>query len=112
MELSNLIVVCDNMDLRPGCVRLKSSGSSGGQKGLESIINRVGTKEFSRLFIGIGRPEFGGEVVTHVLSRPSKLEAEAIATAMEFCADQIISLLETPFAKVATQINSYKKNEI
>lgn len=111
MDLSNLVVVCDNMDLAPGHLRLKSGGSSGGQKGLQSIIDRVGTKDFCRLFIGIGRPSFDNDVISHVLSKAPKDESLLIYNAMEFAAKEIISLTNSTYQKVATSINSYNPDE-
>ncbi|MGE5390646.1 MAG: aminoacyl-tRNA hydrolase [Deltaproteobacteria bacterium] len=55
-DLSDLIVVFDDMDLPVGSLRLRADGGSGGHKGLTSIIERLGSREFSRLRLGIGRP--------------------------------------------------------
>ncbi len=52
----SLIVVCDDCDLPPGKIRVRPRGGPGGQKGLESIIARIGTEEFTRVRMGIGRP--------------------------------------------------------
>ena len=65
-----LIVAVDNMDLSPGRVRLKPRGSSAGHNGLKSIIEVLGTSEFHRLYIGVGRPASGVSVIDHVLGRP------------------------------------------
>lgn len=67
VPLSRLMVVCDDLDLPFGTLRLRPSGSSGGQNGLRSIIAQLGTQEFARLRIGVGRPR--GDAVDHVLSR-------------------------------------------
>ena len=61
----DLLVVGDDIDLRLGRVRLRRSGSAGGHNGLRSIIAALGTDEFHRLRIGVGR---AGEVVNHVLA--------------------------------------------
>jgi len=63
-----LIVVLDDADLPMGRMRLRPGGSSGGHKGLDSIIAGVGAGEFVRLRVGIGRSESGGALVEHVLS--------------------------------------------
>jgi len=70
---SDLLVVTDDIDLPLGRVRLRRSGSAGGHNGLRDIIGVLGTNEFARLRIGIGR---GGEAVDHVLAtfRPSERE--------------------------------------
>lgn len=56
-EKSDLLVILDDLDLVLGQIRLREQGSSGGHKGLESIIETLGTQRFSRLRIGIGQPE-------------------------------------------------------
>ncbi len=54
--LENLLVVCDDMDLGLGVIKIRPGGSSGGQRGLGSIVESLGTQEFPRLRIGISRP--------------------------------------------------------
>lgn len=79
-----LIVVCDQLDLPAGMIRLRSKGSSAGQRGLQSIIEAFGSTEFVRVYIGIGRPSGGQSVVDYVLSESDdpRLE-EGIAKATE-----------------------------
>lgn len=55
-EIDNIIIVHDDLDLEKGAVRIKQDGSSGGHKGIGSIIDSLGSKDFLRLRIGIGRP--------------------------------------------------------
>jgi PTH1 family peptidyl-tRNA hydrolase len=66
-ELSDVLVVVDDVDLPTGKLRLRDKGSAGGHNGLKSIISHLGTNEFPRLRIGVGpRPE-GSEMVEYVL---------------------------------------------
>jgi len=80
----DLLVVADDVDLPLGKVRLRRGGSAGGHNGLRDIIAALGSNEFNRLRVGIGR---AGETVDHVLSTFKKderdLAAEAIATAAD-----------------------------
>jgi len=64
-----ILVICDDFNLRKGKLRLKKSGSSGGHKGLESIIEYLSSKEFPRLRLGIGRWEGDFEPVEYVLEK-------------------------------------------
>jgi PTH1 family peptidyl-tRNA hydrolase len=56
IDLKDLLVVCDDLDLEFGRIRMRPEGSYGGHRGLESVIAALGSKEFSRLRIGIDRP--------------------------------------------------------
>ncbi len=64
-----LLVVCDDLDLEFGLLRLRASGSTGGHRGLASIVEHLDSSDFPRLRVGIGRPQPGdGEVIDYVLS--------------------------------------------
>ena len=73
----DLLVVCDDLDLPVGRIRLRTNGSSGGQNGLKNIIDLLGTQEFARLRVGISRPA-RGDAKDHVLNDFSRDEAPVI----------------------------------
>ena len=64
---ADLLVVHDDLDLPFGAIRLRAEGSAGGHRGVQSIIDELGTREFARLRIGIGRPQEGEDTVDYVL---------------------------------------------
>lgn len=73
-----LLVVCDDVNLDLGRLRLRESGSAGGHKGLSSIIAALGTESFARLRLGVGPGPGGADLADFVLSRvPKRLEEEA-----------------------------------
>jgi len=74
IDLDNLLVVCDDLDLEFGRLKLRPSGSSGGHRGLKSIIDSLGSQEFPRLRIGIGRSSQEIEASVYVLSPFSRRE--------------------------------------
>jgi len=104
----DLLVVCDNLDLSPGSCRLRLRGSSGGQKGLESVILALGTDDFMRLTVGIGRPSHKGKIVGHVLTAPSREEAALLAQGVEKAASAVLELLESGPKEV---MNAYNRKE-
>jgi len=86
LPCEDLLVLCDDMNLPTGKLRFRSQGSSGGQKGLEDIIRRLGTDAFSRLRIGIGAAPDGWDWADYVLSRftpgeRSEVERAVVAAA-------------------------------
>jgi peptidyl-tRNA hydrolase, PTH1 family len=70
LSVSHLIIICDNLDLPPGSVRIRRGGSDAGHNGLKSVISSIGTPDFLRIYVGIGRPKQGCSVVDHVLGLP------------------------------------------
>lgn len=102
--VSDILVVCDNLDLPVGSCRLKARGSSAGHNGLASLIQHAGTSDFKRLYVGIGRPP-NGTVVEHVLGLPEVSERGALATAVRAAADGVLSLFEEPIEKVMNELN-------
>lgn len=65
----DILVVCDDLSLSVGKLRIRANGSSGGQKGLADILQRLGTQEIPRLRIGIGATPSGWDTADYVLSR-------------------------------------------
>jgi peptidyl-tRNA hydrolase, PTH1 family len=83
----DLLVLCDDLNLPVGKLRLRGQGSSGGQKGLEDIIQRLGTDQFSRLRIGIGTAPEGRDWADYVLSRFTPEEVPVIEQAVGLAAE-------------------------
>jgi len=82
VELSDLLVIYDDMDLPLGTVRLRPKGSAGGHKGMDSIIRSLGNQQFPRLRFGIGRPPHG-DAIDYVLSEFTEDEKAAMERAYE-----------------------------
>jgi PTH1 family peptidyl-tRNA hydrolase len=85
----NLLVVCDDLNLPVGKLRLRTGGSSGGQKGLEDIIQKLGTDQFARLRIGIGAAPPQWDWADYVLSEFAADERPIIEQALEQAADAV-----------------------
>jgi len=85
----DLLVVSDDINLPVAKLRFRLKGSSGGQKGLEDIIGRLGTEEFARLRIGIGPPPEGWDWADWVLSKFTKEEIADMEEAVWKAADAV-----------------------
>lgn len=101
----DLLVVCDNLDLNPGICRLKSDGSSTGQKGLSSVIENLRTTNFMRLYFGIGRPHLKEDIVDYVLNKFPADERMLVDKAIARAAESILGLLHMPVEKVMNVVN-------
>ncbi len=86
IECADLLVICDDLDLPDGRIRLRSSGSGGGQKGLSDILRHLSTDEVPRLRLGIGSVHKSA-TVEHVLSRFSPHEQVTADQAVRMAAD-------------------------
>lgn len=79
---ADLIVIYDDLDLNLGRVRIRAQGSSGGHRGMKSMIARVGSTEFARIRLGISHPD-ADEVIDHVLSPFTPSEMEILTPALQ-----------------------------
>lgn len=101
-----LVIVCDDLDLPPGTLRLRLKGSAGGHNGVKSILAHLGTEEFPRIRLGIGRPPFDITVVDYVLANFSKSERVLVGGAVDRAADAILKTFSEPFDRVMTAFNA------
>lgn len=111
----NLIVVYDDISLPTGSMRIRKKGSSGGQKGLESIIEHIGTDSFLRIRIGVGsptqniHPDSKQGVAEYVLGDISKTELPLINDVIDDAIDAVEMIVSN---KVEEAMNKYNKRGI
>jgi len=105
MPLTGLLVVVDDADLPLGEIRLRPRGSSGGHHGLESIEQHLGSREFARLRIGIGRADGAREITDYVLGRFSATDAALMKRVLARAVDQIECWLAGGIEKAMSQFN-------
>lgn len=101
-----VLVVCDDIALPPGKLRLRAQGSAGGHNGLKSIQQHLGSEEYPRLRVGVGgkpHPEY--DLADWVLSRPAGEDAKAVADAVKRAAKAIPVILEKGVERASEQIN-------
>jgi len=96
ISLNDLLVICDDLDLPLGKIRLRQSGGSGGHKGMRSIIFALRSDSFPRIRVGIGRPEVEGipstnedVIVNYVLGNFTPQEEEVVKSTITRVADAI-----------------------
>jgi PTH1 family peptidyl-tRNA hydrolase len=87
LDLDDLLIICDDFNLALGRIRMRPNGSAGGQNGLNDIINRLGSRDFGRLRLGIGKPPPNWEVSNYVLGKFGEDDRSVIGKSVARCAD-------------------------
>ncbi len=105
VPLARLLVVVDDADLPVGELRLRPGGSAGGHHGLESVEARLGTREYARLRIGIGRQSAKREITSHVLGRFNAAEAALMDKVINVASNQMECWLDAGIQKAMSQFN-------
>ena len=106
---NKLIVIHDDLDLEPGRLRIKLSGGHGGHNGIKSIIEALGTSEFIRLKIGIGRPAPGQNSADYVLERMTQDEMAIIEPCLARAVDALECLIHRGPDVAMNQFNIREK---
>ncbi len=99
------LVVCDDMALPFGRLRLRPAGSDGGHNGLGSIISHLGRSDFPRLRIGIDAPELSSEGIDYVLERFPKEQEELLPEVLERAADACIAVATQGLDRAMNRFN-------
>ena len=107
---TDLLVVCDDLDLPLGKLRIRESAGSGGQKGLKDVAAKLGTQNFARIRIGIGRPSSTDQVVDFVLTPFRKDEKDEIDLAIQNAADAARLWVERGAQEAMNRYNVAEKN--
>ena len=101
-----ILVAHDELDLGPGCVRLKSGGGHGGHNGLRDLISHLGGRDFHRLRLGIGHPGSAKDVVDYVLTRPSVADRRSIDDAIDDTVRELPGIVAGDFANAMNRLHS------
>ena len=105
-NVEDLLVVCDDINLELGTIRLKKQGSSGGHKGLASIIHTLKRDDFPRLKVGIATEVHKGDITNYVLTPFKRKQYRIAAYAVAMARDAVASMIEDG---IDTAMNTYNK---
>ena len=105
-EMSQILVVHDELDLDTGIARLKIGGGHGGNNGLRDIIKQTGTKDFARLRVGIGHPGVGRDVSNYVIKSANKSEQQSIDNAIAESLRVIELIVQGDFPRAMNELHT------
>ncbi len=83
IEKEKILVIYDDMDIDPGKIKIRKKGSSGGHNGIKSIIQMIGTEDFTRIRVGIGRPMHKGDEINYVIGAIPEVELKKLEEGTE-----------------------------
>jgi PTH1 family peptidyl-tRNA hydrolase len=110
VPLTRVLILVDDADLPLGEIRLRPGGSSGGHHGLESIEQHLGTRDYARQRIGIGRQTGAREITDYVLGRFASTEAALVDKVLSVASDQAHCWLDAGIQKAMSQFNGVVDN--
>ena len=103
IDINDILVIFDDMAIEPGVLRLRPDGSSGGQKGMQNIIDNLGTSYIKRIRVGIGEPQFNS--IDWVLGKPAGEDKIKIDEAIERATKAIREYLVHNFENAMSKYN-------
>lgn len=105
LSAGSLMVVYDDMDLEPGVLRIRPYGGSGGHRGVESVMRELGTENFKRLRIGIGKPPEEVDGADYVLGCPRPAEEEILSQAEDAAVRAILEWVSNGLESAMNKFN-------
>ena len=105
VDLENVIIVYDDVDIEPGKIRIRKSGSAGTHNGMKSIVHFLNNDKFPRIRVGIGKPEGYIDMIEHVIGPVSEEEQEILEKGTEKAKDAIVEILKNGIDNAMNQFN-------
>ena len=100
-----LLIVCDDIALPPGKIRIRPQGSAGGHNGIKSVIAALGSEDFARLRIGVGQPPDGADQIGYLLSEMAPDQRRQVEDAVDRAADAVACLLTEGITEAMNRFN-------
>lgn len=94
IENENIIVIYDDMDLEEGSIRIRKKGSAGTHNGMKSVINCLGTEEFTRIRVGIGKPKENEDTIKYVIGPTTNRTREILKKGVDTAAKATLEILK------------------
>ncbi len=105
LPFTNVMILSDDLDIPFGTIRIRASGGPGGQRGLSSILEKLGTKEVPRLRLGIGRPPGRMDPADYVLQNFSREEIKTLSEVLDHAAEAVLAFVTDGLNKSMNDFN-------
>ena len=101
-----IIVIYDDIDLEPGVIRIRKSGGPGTHNGMKSVVSRLNSEDFPRVRVGIGMPEFKGDLVNYVIGNITDEDYEELKKGINKASEAVASIIKDG---IDMAMNKYNK---
>ncbi len=108
VDLEKLIIIYDDIDVNPGNIRIRKSGSAGTHNGMKSVINHIKTEIFCRVRVGIGRPKENTDMISYVIGYVPESEQQKLEKGTELAKEAVIEIIKN---NVDTAMNKFNKKK-
>ena len=105
IENDKIIIIYDDMDIEPGQIKIRKKGRSGGHNGMKSIIEMLGTEEFPRIRIGIGRPQDKDDKINYVIGEIKEEDVEKLEKGVDKAREAVIEILKNGIDTAMNKFN-------
>lgn len=104
IEADKILVIYDDIDTKPGKIRIRKSGGPGTHNGMKSVVSCLNSENFARVRVGIGMPEFKGDLINYVIGHIPEEEYEELEKGVTLAAEAVESIIKIGIDKT---MNSY-----
>ena len=105
LEMKDIIVICDDIDTDPGKIRIRKKGGPGTHNGMKSVVERLGTEDFTRVRIGVGAPEYKDDLINYVIGNITDEEYEALIVGIKKGAEAVASIIKDGIDNAMNKFN-------
>ena len=106
IPLEDIILVYDDIDIIPGCIRVRKSGSPGSHNGMKSVTHYLNNQNFARIRVGIGKPEYADDLINYVLSDISEEEMKLLEQGIDLAENAIEMIITDGIDKAMNAYNA------
>lgn len=105
LQKEDIILIYDDMDIEPGKIKVRKQGGPGGHNGMKSVIQQIGTEEFTRIRIGIGRPNHETDKINYVIGKTSEEEQKILKQGVNQAVKAVESIIQNGVDQAMNQYN-------
>ena len=105
LDESALIIIYDDIDIKPGTIKIRKTGGPGTHNGMKSVIQNLNTKEFARVRVGIGMPEHKNDLINYVIGKMPEEDRKILDEATTKAKDAVIEIIKIGVDNAMNKMN-------